>query len=90
MKKFTKTIAEQKLNKRVGTDIAPQQKTLPGLDNPRSLIMALFQAELTVVYVPLTRETVAAWLESLDLMLDILEAHYDDNRISNNVGNQTS
>ncbi len=52
--------------------------------------MALFQAELTVVYVPLTRETVAAWLESLDLMLDILEAHYDDNRISNNVGNQTS
>ena len=25
--------------------LAPQQKTLPGLDNPRSLIMALFQAE---------------------------------------------
>jgi peptidyl-prolyl cis-trans isomerase D len=43
--KFTKTIAEKKLNKRVGTDIAPQQKTLPGVDNPRSLIMALFQAE---------------------------------------------
>jgi peptidyl-prolyl cis-trans isomerase D len=33
------------LNKRVGNDIAPQQKTLPGLDNPRSLIMSLFQAE---------------------------------------------
>jgi peptidyl-prolyl cis-trans isomerase D len=43
--KFIKTIAEKKLNKRVGTDIAPQQKTLPGIDNPRSLIMALFQAE---------------------------------------------
>ena len=43
--KFIKAIAEKKLNKRVGTDIAPQQKTLPGLDNPRSLIMALFQAE---------------------------------------------
>ena len=43
--KFIKTIVEKKLNKRVGTDIAPQQKTLPGLDNPRSLIMALFQAE---------------------------------------------
>jgi peptidyl-prolyl cis-trans isomerase D len=43
--KFIKTIADKKLNKRVGTDIAPQQKTLPGLDNPRSLIMALFQAE---------------------------------------------
>jgi peptidyl-prolyl cis-trans isomerase D len=43
--KFTKTIAEKKLNKRVANDIAPQQKTLPGLDNPRSLIMSLFQAE---------------------------------------------
>jgi len=43
--KFNKTIAEKKLNKRVANDIAPQQKTLPGLDNPRSLIMSLFQAE---------------------------------------------
>jgi peptidyl-prolyl cis-trans isomerase D len=43
--KFTKTIATKSLNKRVANDIAPQQKTLPGLDNPRSLIMALFQAE---------------------------------------------
>jgi peptidyl-prolyl cis-trans isomerase D len=43
--KFLKTIADKKLNKRIGTDIAPQQKNLPGLDNPRSLIMALFQAE---------------------------------------------
>jgi len=43
--KFTKTIASKGLNKRVANNIAPQQKTLPGLDNPRSLIMALFQAE---------------------------------------------
>jgi peptidyl-prolyl cis-trans isomerase D len=43
--KFLKTIAEKKLNKRVASDVAPQQKTLPGLDNPRSLIMSLFQAE---------------------------------------------
>ena len=43
--KFTKSVAEKGLNKRVGNDIAPQQKTLPGLDNPRSLIMSLFQAE---------------------------------------------
>ena len=41
--KFTKAVAEQGLNKRVANDIAPQQKTLPGLDNPRPLIMALFQ-----------------------------------------------
>ena len=33
------------MNKRVANAISPQQKTLPGLDNPRSLIMALFQAE---------------------------------------------
>jgi peptidyl-prolyl cis-trans isomerase D len=43
--KFTKSIAAQGLNKRVANDIAPQQKALPGLDNPRSLIMSLFQAE---------------------------------------------
>ena len=43
--KFIKAIAVQGLNKRVANDIAPQQKTLPGLDNPRSLIMSLFQAE---------------------------------------------
>ena len=43
--KFTKTIATKGLNKRVASNVSPQQKTLPGLDNPRSLIMALFQAE---------------------------------------------
>jgi peptidyl-prolyl cis-trans isomerase D len=43
--KFLKTIATKGLNKRVADDVSPQQKTLPGLDNPRPLIMALFQAE---------------------------------------------
>jgi peptidyl-prolyl cis-trans isomerase D len=43
--KFTKAIAEQGLTKRVANDITPQQKTLPGLNNPRVIIMALFQAE---------------------------------------------
>jgi peptidyl-prolyl cis-trans isomerase D len=43
--KFLKTIATKGLNKRVASSVAPQQKTLPGLDNPRSLIMSLFQAE---------------------------------------------
>jgi peptidyl-prolyl cis-trans isomerase D len=43
--KFNKAIAAQGLNKRVANDIAPQQKTLPGLDNPRSLIMSLFQGK---------------------------------------------
>jgi peptidyl-prolyl cis-trans isomerase D len=43
--KFTKVIAEQNLNKRVANNITPQQKTLPGLDKPRQLIMSLFQSE---------------------------------------------
>ena len=33
------------MTKRVANDITPLQKTLPGLDNPRSLIMSLYQAE---------------------------------------------
>lgn len=43
--KFINSIATQGLNKLVANDIAPQQKTLPGLNNPRSLIMSLFLAE---------------------------------------------
>lgn len=43
--KFTKAIASKGLNKRVANNISPLQKALPGLDNPRPLIMALFQAE---------------------------------------------
>jgi len=43
--KFAKSVAEKGLNKRVANDVAPQQKTLPGLTNPRSLIIALFLAE---------------------------------------------
>jgi peptidyl-prolyl cis-trans isomerase D len=42
--KFNKSVADQKLNKRVANGITPQQKTLPGLDKPRFLIMSLFQA----------------------------------------------
>ena len=43
--KFNKAIASQGLNKVVANDITPNQKTLPGLDTPRFLIMSLFQAE---------------------------------------------
>ncbi len=43
--KFAKTIADKGLTKRIASDITPQQKTLPGLENPRSLIIALFQTE---------------------------------------------
>ena len=43
--KFTKAVASQNLNKRVANNITPQQKTLPGLEKPRQLIMSLFQAD---------------------------------------------
>ncbi|HLN21630.1 MAG TPA: peptidylprolyl isomerase [Bacteroidales bacterium] len=43
--KFNKAIADQGLNKRVATDIGPQQNTLPGLETPRFLIMSLFNTE---------------------------------------------
>jgi len=43
--KFTRTISESGLNKLMANDVAPQQKTLPGLDNPRSLVISLFSAE---------------------------------------------
>ena len=42
---FNKAVAENNLNKRVANSITPQQKTLPGLENPRYLIMSLFNAE---------------------------------------------
>jgi peptidyl-prolyl cis-trans isomerase D len=42
---FNNAIAEKGMNKRVANDLAPQQKTLPELENPRYLIMSLFQAE---------------------------------------------
>ncbi|OFY66188.1 MAG: hypothetical protein A2V64_10410 [Bacteroidetes bacterium RBG_13_43_22] len=43
--KFNNAIAEQDLNKRVANNVTPQQKTLPGLENPRGLIISLFSAE---------------------------------------------
>ena len=43
--KFNNAVAEQKLDKRIASNVTPQQKTLPGLDNPRYLIMALFQTQ---------------------------------------------
>jgi len=45
LEKFTRTVAGQDLNKRIANNITPQQKTLPGLDKPRILIMSLYQAE---------------------------------------------
>ncbi len=42
--KFNKSINEMGLNKRIANDVSPMQKSLPGLDNPRSLIISLFQA----------------------------------------------
>lgn len=43
--KFNKAITDKGLTKRVANDVTPQQKTLPGLENPRNLVISLFQAE---------------------------------------------
>jgi len=43
--KFNNAIAERQLNKRIANNIIPQQRTIPGIDNPRSLIMALFETK---------------------------------------------
>ncbi|MDX9928441.1 MAG: SurA N-terminal domain-containing protein [Bacteroidales bacterium] len=41
--KFSLTVAEQGLNKKIATDLAPEQKEIAGLDNPRYLVMSLFE-----------------------------------------------
>ncbi|MCX6333742.1 MAG: peptidylprolyl isomerase [Bacteroidia bacterium] len=43
--KFNSAIAAQNLNKRIANDVSPSQKTLPGLENPRGLIIALFSVK---------------------------------------------
>lgn len=43
--KFNDAVAEEGLNKKLASDIAPEQKTLPGLESPRPLIMALYESE---------------------------------------------
>ncbi len=45
LEKFNKAVAENNFNKRIANNVTPQQKTLPGLENPRTLIIALFSAE---------------------------------------------
>jgi len=42
---FNKAVAERQLNTRVVNNVIPQQRMLPGIENPRSLIMALFQTK---------------------------------------------
>ena len=43
--KFNSAVAEKQLNKRISNNVIPQQKMLPGIENPRPLIMALFQTK---------------------------------------------
>ncbi len=41
--KFNQAIATESLNKRLAVNVMPEQQELPGLNRPRSLVMALFQ-----------------------------------------------
>ncbi len=45
--KFNQAIAAGNLNKKVAVNVTPDQKELPGLNKPRSLVMALFQTAKT-------------------------------------------
>lgn len=56
--KFNKAIAEKNLTKRVANDIAPQQKTLPDLENPRSLIISLFQTDANKIILDNSQQAV--------------------------------
>jgi peptidyl-prolyl cis-trans isomerase D len=55
---FLSAVSKQGLNKREANNIAPQQKTLPGLDSPRGLIIALFQAESGKIILDNTQQAV--------------------------------
>jgi len=56
--KFNKAIASQNITKRVANNITPQQKTLPGLDKSRPLIMALFQADAGKIVLDASQQAV--------------------------------
>ncbi|MFP4489639.1 MAG: peptidylprolyl isomerase [Bacteroidales bacterium] len=43
--RFNQTVADEGINKKLTSDIAPEQKEIPGLENPRVLIMALFETD---------------------------------------------
>lgn len=42
---FNLTTSEQGMNKRIATNITPEQKEVSGLENPRYLIMSLFETQ---------------------------------------------
>jgi peptidyl-prolyl cis-trans isomerase D len=44
--KFNKAIADDNLNKKVATNITPEQKEITGLESPRYLVMSLFESKL--------------------------------------------
>ena len=47
--KFNQTIASEGLNKRVASNVTAGQKDLPGLETPRTLVMALFETKSNTI-----------------------------------------
>ncbi len=43
--KFNQAIADEGLNKKIATAVTPDQKTIPGLESPRTLIMSLYETD---------------------------------------------
>ena len=56
--KFNKAIAEGNLNKKVATDISPDQKVLAGLETPRYLVMSLYESKLNGIVLDRSEQAV--------------------------------
>ena len=56
--KFNQSVADEGLNKRLASEIAPEQKTIPGLESPRVLIMAVFETEANSIVLDRSEQAV--------------------------------
>lgn len=56
--KFLNTIESQDLSKRIATDIQENAKTIPGLENPRSLVMSAFKTDLRKIVLDFSDQAV--------------------------------
>lgn len=56
--KFNSAIVSMNLSKSIANDVTPEQKTLPGLESPRSLVISLFSAEEGAIVLDNTEQAV--------------------------------
>lgn len=56
--KFNKAVADDNLNKKVASDVTPEQKELAGLESPRYLVMSLFESKLNSIILDRSEQAV--------------------------------